>query len=144
MDGLPLRTRRYRRPLTGGDTGDIVIGWLTKLVIVLSALGLVAFDGISIATARLSVEDQAVAAAREASRSFQQSRNVQAAYDTAVATALEADPLNEVPPAAFQAEQDGTVTLSVHRTATTIVLHHIGWIEHWADVTGQGTGKDLS
>ncbi|HEX5511395.1 MAG TPA: hypothetical protein VFX41_06745, partial [Actinomycetales bacterium] len=95
------------------DTGDIVLGWLTKLVVVLSVVGLIAFDGISIATARLSVEDQATAAAREASRAFQQTRNVQAAYDTAVATAIEADPLNAVPPGAFRAQQDGTVTLVV-------------------------------
>jgi hypothetical protein len=126
------------------DTGDIVLGWLTKLVVVLSVVGLIAFDGISIATARLSVEDQATAAAREASRAFQQTRNVQAAYDTAVATAVEADPLNAVPPGAFRAQQDGTVTLVVQRTATTLVLQHIKWIADWADVSGEGTGKDLS
>ena len=121
-----------------------MLGWLTKLVVVLSVVGLIAFDGISIVTARLSVEDQATAAAREASRSFQQTRKVQAAYDTAVATAVEADPLNTVPPGAFRAQQDGTVTLVVQRTATTLVLQHIKWIADWADVSGEGTGKDLS
>lgn len=136
MDPLSRRPSR--------DTGGIVLGWLTKLVVALSAAGLVAFDGISIATARLSVEDQAAAAAREASRTFQQTRNVQAAYDTAVSTAIEADPLNQVPPATFKAQPDGTVTVVVQRTATTLVLRYIKWIDDWAEVSAAGTGKDLT
>lgn len=120
-----------------------MLGWLTKVVVILAVAGIFAFDGISIATARLSVEDQAAAAALTASETYRQAGDVQAAYDAAVADATEANPLNSVVPTSFRAEPDGTVTLDVQRTASTLVLRHVKWVEHWADVTGHGTGRDI-
>ncbi len=136
-----LRSRDHR--CGGSDTGDIVLGWLTKVVVGLSLAGIVAFDGISVATARLAVEDQAAAAALSASEAYRRAGDVQAAYDAAVADATEADPLNQVVPTSFRAEPDGTVTLDVRRTASTLVLRHVGWVDHWADVTGHGAGRDI-
>lgn len=140
MAGLPPLHDRCRTD----DTGDIVLGWLTKLVVGLGLLGLVAFDAIAIGTARLSVQDQAGASARAASESYLNTRDVQAAYAAAAAVAAEADPTNEVPPSGFTAEPDGTVTLRVRRTAGTLVVQHIGWIDQWADVSAVATGKDVS
>lgn len=121
-----------------------MLGWLTKLVVGLGLLGLVAFDAIAIGTARLSVQDQAGASARAASESYLHTHDVQAAYQAAAAVAAEADPSNEIPPSSFTAEQDGTVTLRVRRTATTLVVQRIGWIDQWADVSAVATGKDVS
>ena len=139
MPGLPPLHDRRRTD----DTGDIVLGWLTKLVVGLGLLGLIAFDAIAIGSARLSVQDQAGASARAASESYLQNHDAQAAYQAA-AVAAEADPANEVPPSSFTAEHDGTVTLRVRRTAGTLVVQHIGWIDQWADVSAVATGKDVS
>ena len=140
MPGLPPLHDRRRTD----DTGDIVLGWLTKVVVGLGLLGLIAFDAIAIGTARLSVQDQAGVSARAASESYLHNHDAQAAYQAAAEAAAEADPTNEIPPSSFTAEPDGTVTLRVRRTAGTLVVQHIGWIDQWADVSAVATGKDVS
>lgn len=135
-----LLPRRHDAPV---DAGGIVIGWLAKIVIVVGLLGVALFDAISIGVSRLSVEDAGSLAAREASTALSRNANLQAAYQTAVATALEANPLNEVPPASFVVLPDGSVELVVAREATTFVVRHLGWIAPWAHVEARATGKPL-
>lgn len=118
-----------------------MLGWLTRVVVGLALTGILLFDGISIATARLSVEDDATAVAREASETYQRTGDVQQAYLTASTYAVQADALNEVPPTSFHAAPDGTVSLDVHRTATTLVISRVGWVRDWADVTAHGSGR---
>jgi type II secretory pathway component PulJ len=128
---------------TGSDTGDIVIGWLTRVVVAISLVGLAAFDAISIGVSRLAVEDTAVQAAREASSELQRTHDILAAHATAVAVATEANALNEVPPERFEVLPDGSIRLVVTRDATTFVVHRIGWIADWTQVQAQVTGKAL-
>lgn len=128
---------------TRGDAGGIVLGWLTRLVVVISLVGLAVFDAISVGVSRLSVEDAGVLAAREASTELARTGDVQVAYEAAVASAAEANPLNEVPPGQFEVLPDGDVRLVVAREATTFVVHRIGWIADWADVSARVTGKAL-
>lgn len=118
------------------------MGWLMRLTVTLAVLGVLAFDGISLGVARLSAADDASVAARAASGVWSQTRDVQAAYDAAVTSAVQADPANSVPPSSFTAAPDGTVTLSVHRTARTLVVRHIGWVRDWAEVSRTGFGRD--
>lgn len=125
------------------DSGGIVLGWLTKLVVVMALVGVLLFDGLSITTSRLSIEDQGFLAAREASSEWQRSGDVQLAYDAAVTAAIEANALNEVPPAAFAAAPDGTVDLDIRREAATLVVHRIGWIDDWALVTTHVAAKGM-
>jgi hypothetical protein len=136
---------RLLPPSRGADTdaGGIVIGWLVKIVVVVGLLGVALFDAISIGVSRLSVEDAGTLAAREASTALARNANLQAAYETAVYAALEANPLNEVPPSSFVALPDGSVELVVTREATTFVVQHIQWIAPWAHVEARATGKPL-
>jgi hypothetical protein len=129
---------------TGRDRGDIVVGWLTRVVVVISLVGVAAFDAISIGVSRLSVEDTAVQAAREASSELQRTHDILAAHATASGVATKANPLNEVPPERFEVLVDGSVRLVVTREATTFVVHHIGWIATWAHVQGRATGQALA
>ena len=46
-----------------GDRGDIVLGWLTKLAVVLGVLGVIAFDGIAVVQAHFQASDRATTAA---------------------------------------------------------------------------------
>ena len=72
-----------------GDRGDIVLGWLTKLVLVLSVLGLIGFDGVSLVATRFQAEDHAQVAVRAAAAAYQGPTDLQRAYDAAVAAVAE-------------------------------------------------------
>jgi len=49
------------------DVGDIVVGWLVRVVASVAVVGVLLFDAVSIAAAKMSVTDQASMAARAAS-----------------------------------------------------------------------------
>src|SRR5438552_3888444 len=52
------------------DRGDIVLGWLTKLIVVLGVLGLLGFDAISLVQSRFQASDRATTAASAAADSY--------------------------------------------------------------------------
>jgi hypothetical protein len=133
-------TRRLPSPTA--DRGDIVLGWLTKLVVVMSLVGLVGFDAISIGVGRLKAEERAGEAARAAVRSWSQTQDVQAAYQAAVATSS-ADGLTEdtIDPATFYVGPDGSVTLTVRHTASTLVVEKVDAVADWAVSTATTTAS---
>ena len=83
------------------DGGGIVIGWLAKIALVFAVAGFVLFDAISVASTTANVADQGSTAAMEASAVWDETHDVQAAYNAAVASATEQDPGNSVSPKGF-------------------------------------------
>lgn len=130
-------------PARPGDRGAIVLGWLVKLVLGLSVVGTLAFDGLSIASATVTLQDQASAAARAGADVLQQTPTAQAAFDAATVAAVEADGANTLAPADVQVGGDGTVTLTLRRTTPTVVLRHIGWCSDWADRSATASAAPL-
>lgn len=126
------------------DRGDIVLGWLTKIAVVLGVAGLGLFDAISIGTTSINLSDQGSYAAREASEVWQSTGSVQEAYDAAVATATEQNPLNVVDATSFRVDADNTVHLRVGREATTIVLYHWGRTAEWAQIEREAQGRSVA
>ncbi len=128
----------YRR-----DSGSIVLGWLTKLVVVIAAFGVAAFDGLSLGAAHVSASDDANQAAEVARTEWAVTHNVQAAYDAALSSITNAS--EEIPPESFSIDSDGTVHLMLHRTATTFVMQHIGPLEKYTtfSTTGEATPPTL-
>ena len=122
-----------------GDRGDIVLGWLTKLVAVLAVLGVVAFDAISLGAARFSVEDDAQTAARAAVASYRDSKDVQRAYDAALAEVSAAGSTIDAP--TFVVGPDGSITLTVRTTAPTLLLEKVAPLRDWAETTATVTGR---
>lgn len=118
------------------DSGSIVIGWLTKLIVVIALVGVALFDTLSIAAARLGATDDADTAAEAASATYRTSHNVQAAYQAAVET-LPSDS-ESLPPQQFVVQPDGTVNLVLDRTTTTLVAHRIGPLKKYALVVVHG------
>lgn len=119
-------------PGMSSDRGDIVLGWLTKLVATLAVLGVLGFDLLSLATARFQAEDHAQSAVRAASSAYRSTPSVQAAYDAAVA---EVAPQGDtVDAASFQVGPDGRVTLTLHRTAATMLVDKVGALRGWTEV----------
>ena len=122
-----------------GDRGDIVLGWLTKLVVTLAVLGVIGFDLVSLGTARFQAEDHAQAAARAANAAFKSGNDLQKAYDAAFAEATQHG--DTIDPQTFTAGADGNITLTLRRTAPTMLVEKIGPARSWADVEVTVTGR---
>lgn len=115
------------------DRGDIVLGWLTKLVATLSVLGVVGFDLVSLGAARLRSEDHAQAAVRAAGIAYRSTPDLQAAYDAALAEVTPDGDTIDAP--TFSVGPDGRVTLTLLSTASTMLVDRIGPLRDWAEVS---------
>lgn len=121
------------------DRGDIVLGWLTRLVVVLGVVGVLGFDAVALGVGRLTAEDRAQQAARAAVQAWAQTPDVQAAYRAAVA---EVDPVEDsIPPGGFAMAPDGAVTLTLEHTSTTLVLEKVAPLRTWATSRTTVTGR---
>ena len=127
-----------------GDAGGIVLGWLTRLTVVLAVVGVIAFDGISIITSRLSLEDAGNQAARSASETWQSTHDIRAALASAQRAATEANPDTTVVTDSLSVDADGTAHLVVTREASTLVAQHIAPLRHWCDLRLPGVGKSTA
>ena len=128
--------------VTLDDRGDIVLGWLTKLVVVLAVLGVVGFDLISLGTARFQAEDHAQSAVRAASAAYRTPADLQAAYDAAYAEVVEHG--DTIDATTFSVAPDGTVTLTLRRTAPTLLVEKLGPVRDWADVSRTVSARPAS
>lgn len=126
------------------DRGDIILGWLTRISVILAAAGLVLFDAISVGTTAMTLSDQGSLAAREASETFQESGSLQLAYEAAVASALEADADTLVDATTFTVDPDNTVHLTVSRTADSILLFRWSRTAEWAEVERRARGRSVA
>jgi len=122
-------------PIDGRDSGSMVIGWLVKLAAVLTIVGILGFDGISLAVTHLNSQDDANSAATAAAEAWQQNHNASAALQAAIDAAGSAD---TVLPKTFTIDADGTVHLSLQRKATTVLMYRLGPLKKYATVTASG------
>jgi hypothetical protein len=120
----------------GRDSGSIVLGWLTKLMVVLLLSGVVLFDFVSVGVARMSASDDANTAAQAAASEWVHSHDVQTAYDAAVAVI--SSPAEHVLIRGFSIATDGSVHLLLRRDVTTLVAYRIGPLKKYTVVTTQG------
>ena len=125
-----------------GDRGDIVLGWLTKVVVTLGVLGVIGFDAMSLVSTRFQAEDHGQLAARTASATYQSSKSLQAAYEAAVAEVAEYGDV--VDPASFAVAPDTTITLTLRRTARTMLVERIAPLRDWALIETTVSGRSAS
>jgi hypothetical protein len=126
------------------DRGGIVIGWLAKIAVVFAVAGFVLFDAISVASTTANVADQGSTAAMDASAAWDETHDVQAAYNAAVTSAKEQDPGNTVSPKGFAVDPDGTVHLTISREAKTLILYRWDKTRKWAEVSRTARGRSVS
>lgn len=129
-------TRARRTQLT--EDGSIVIGWLTRLAVVVAVFGLLAFDGIALVKTNFTAADHAASAAKTAAETYRTTKNPQAAYDAAVAQVTADD--ETIDPKSFSVSQDGRVKLEVKAEAVTLWMHYLGPLKKWTVVTQTGEG----
>ena len=121
------------------DHGDVVLSWLTKVVASLAVLGLAGFDGVSLVAARFSAADHAQTAATAAADAWSRTRNVQQAYDAAAAAIATSG--DSIETTTFTVAADGAVHLTLHRQATTLLLHRVPALRSWLDASETARGR---
>jgi Flp pilus assembly protein TadG len=131
---LPRPPRRRPGGEPGDERGDVVLGWLTRIALALTVTAVVAFDGVSVVTSRLGVQDDAADAARAASQTWQERHDVSAALSSADQAASADNPTNAVDVATFRLDADGTAHVTVRREAPTILIRYVGPARRWAQV----------
>jgi Flp pilus assembly protein TadG len=125
------------------DQGDIVVGWLGKVAVGIFISGIVVFDGLSVFSTRLALQDDAGQAARAASDSWQATKSGAQALLAAEEAAKAESPDNVLTPDSLQIASDGTVTLTVRRTAKSLVLRHISPLRKWTLATAAGNARSV-
>lgn len=115
-----------------------MLGWLTKLVLGLSLVGLVVFDVIALATTSVNAVDHANHDASVAADNYVTTKNAQLAYNAAEAEAIKNS--ETIDPKSFKVFPNGHVTLTVHKTATTLWMHKVGFLKKYTKITGDGEG----
>ncbi len=125
-----------------GDAGGIVLGWLTRLTVVLAVVG---GDRLR---RHLDRHLAPVARGRRQPGRPQRQRDVaehprhpgRAGERAAAATEANAD--TTVVTDSLSVDADGTAHLVVTREASTIVAQHIGPMRHWCELRVQGVGEE--
>jgi hypothetical protein len=121
------------------DNGSIVVGWLTRLVALFAVLGVLAYDGAILVVSNFGAADDATTAAGAAADTYQATRNIQTAYDAAVKAVPSKD---VVETKTFTVDPtNGSVTLTIDRSPTTLWMHRIGALKKWTLVHQSGTGS---
>lgn len=122
------------------ERGSIIVGWLTKVAVVLTLVGVIGFDLISVATTKVGAADDAQQAARMGAEAYADTRgDVQEAYAAALEHAEKHG--GSIDPADFVVQQDGTVRVKVVKTATTLVFYRSGATKKWAHVVAEASAK---
>lgn len=124
------------------DAGEIVLGWLTKVTVVLATLGVLSYDGIALVTTHVSVDDHAQTIASKAADDVVSTRSIDVAYRSA-ATEAEASG-DTLAPADFVVDPDGTVHVTLEREATSVWMVHISPLKRFLTVRATRTGKPAS
>jgi len=110
---------------------------LIILLLVTLVIGLAAVEGGSILFTQLKLQDTADAAASAASSAYTPSHSVQAARSAAIGAMQESDDGAHLVKLVVDATGDVTVTLK--KKASTMVVHSIGFLEHFGIVKATST-----
>jgi hypothetical protein len=144
MAGFPRVLRTGRGSAGLPDRGDMILGWLTRIALLLCVAGVALYDSMSIGSTAMNLSDDGDYAARQASEVWQQTKNIQLAYNAAAAAATEQNAGNEVATKDFVVDDDGRVHLTISRNATTLVVFRFSATRKWAHVERHSTGLAVS
>ena len=108
------------------DGGSIVIGWLTRIVVVMAIVGLIAFDAMAIAQGHVSASDEADEVAQDAHNTWTDTHDVDKAYATANGEVKAKG--DRIPKGGFTIEpKTGYVTVQVQHSVDTLLAKHFGF-----------------
>jgi hypothetical protein len=119
----------------------MVTGWLARMVAALAILGVASFDGMSVLATHFSAQDDANSTAQAAADAY----HLQGTVNAAVSAAEQALPKGDSLVAkSMSIDANGAVSLTVRKTAKSLVLHMFSQTKTWAVVTESGTANPPS
>jgi hypothetical protein len=121
-----------------GERGDIVLGWLTRLVVALGVVAVLGFDAVQVGLANVQLQDQANEAATAARDAYGQHHDVTAALAAAQTSAHDANPDDVIVKGSLSVGRDGSVSLQLTRPIHTVVAHYLP-VESFKTVTSGGS-----
>jgi hypothetical protein len=124
------------------DRGDIVLGWLTKVVVALAVVALLGFDGVQVGLSSVQLQDQANGAATAGRDDYAQHHDVARALRAAQDVAKEDNTLNVVVNGSLVVERDGAVSVTLTRPIHTVVAHYLP-VEAFKTATSAGSAPAL-
>jgi len=124
----------------GDDRGSSIVFWLAKLTLGLAIAGVLFFDTFSVMSSQLGAQDQAQSAALAAAPVWRQTQDIQKTYAAALAE-LGPNSSAKLVRKSFRVDPDGTVVLTVSRTANTFVLKYVGPLKQFINVTATAESK---
>jgi Tfp pilus assembly protein PilV len=125
-----------RTPRPRGDVGAILLSSLVKFVLVLGIIAVAGYDTFSIAATQVSARDEAQQAAQVALDSLTARETPRQAYRAAVDYVTE-NGGGTIPEGGFSVAADDTVTLTLTRTAPTLLAGRLSFLDEYvhAEVT---------
>jgi hypothetical protein len=144
-----LRTGRRRTALVvraregaehvAPDHGDVILGWLMRVLITFSLVAAIGFDALSIGVAHVSARDDANTAAVAASEAWL-SNGGNAQQTLAAAEQAISQHGETLVAGSLLVSTNGTAQLQVRREAGTVLVCRLGPLKSWADVVVKGHG----
>lgn len=122
------------------DAGVLVLGTLTKLLLMLAVLATVGFDTISITATQLTVRDHAQVAAQIGHDVLQDKGTPQAAYAAVLEYAKGSG--DTVVPKSFTVSSKNTVTVTLRRDAATIAARFVPKANTYVTAIATGTATN--
>lgn len=119
----------------------MILGWFTKIAVVLGVFGVLSFDGVSVAVAKMNAQDTADTAAGVGAEAWTSSHDVRQAYKAAVDYAEEHNA--HIAAKSFTVAPDGTVRLTLTTDATTVLLYRTKTTRKWAHVVASGARRSV-
>ena len=112
------------------ERGEIITGWLLRIVLTVAVLGLVVYEVLAVVVSTVALDDNA----REVARAARDAYRVEQSLDDAVEAAQEVADLHDADVTAL--EEDGEeLVISLGQQAPTLLVHRIGPLEDITRVT---------
>lgn len=128
------------RPRTARDAGAILLSSLVKFVVAIAIVGVIGYDGFSIAHTQVSVRDDAAQAAQAAHDALRNRGTPQQAYAAARAYAKEHG--STITANGFRVGADGSVTVTLTATAKTFVAGRIPALHDYVSPRATATAEN--
>jgi hypothetical protein len=122
------------------DVGVVMLGTLTKVLLVLAVVGTAGYDTVSITTTQLTVRDDAQAAAELGHEALRDRGTPQAAYAAVVKYAKAHG--EAVVAKSFTVGSNNTVTVTLRRDAHTIAAEYVPKVSTYVVATATATASD--
>lgn len=108
------------------EDGGIISGWLVQLVVIVAVVAFIGFEGISIAVAHLSLDEDARQVAVAARSAYGGARDMEDAVE-AGRTAAEGLGIEVL--GVIEVEEPPEVVFDLQKQASTLVIHRVGFLE---------------